>query len=43
MTPKQFALLQFIRKYTSENGYAPSFDEMKDFMGLKSLNRGMFI
>ncbi len=36
MTPKQFALFQFVRKYTEENGYAPSFDEMKDFMGLKS-------
>ena len=36
MTPKQFALLGFIREYTEKNGYAPSFDEMKDFMGLKS-------
>ena len=36
MTPKQFALFQFIRNFTEQNGYAPSFDEMKDFMGLKS-------
>ena len=36
MTPKQSALLNFIREYTEKNGYAPSFDEMKDFMGLKS-------
>ena len=36
MTPKQSALLSFIRDYTEKNGYAPSFDEMKDFMGLKS-------
>ena len=36
MTPKQFALFQFVRKYTEENGYAPSFEEMKEFMGLKS-------
>jgi len=36
MTPKQFALLGFIREFSEKNGYAPSFDEMKDFMGLKS-------
>jgi len=36
MTPKQFALFQFIRDYTKREGYAPSFDEMRDFMGLKS-------
>ena len=36
MTPKQFALLGFIRDYTQKNGYAPNFDEMRDFMGLKS-------
>ena len=36
MTPKQSALLKFIRDYNEKNGYAPSFDEMKDFMGLKS-------
>ena len=36
MTPKQFTLFNFIRDYTEKNGYAPSFDEMKNFMGLKS-------
>ena len=36
MTPKQFALFGFIREFSEKNGYAPSFDEMKDFMGLKS-------
>ncbi len=36
MTPKQFALFGFIRKFTEKNGYAPSFNEMRDFMGLKS-------
>ena len=36
MTPKQSALFNFIRDYSEKNGYAPSFDEMKDFMGLKS-------
>ncbi len=36
MTPKQFALYGFIREYTEKNGYAPSFNEMRDFMGLKS-------
>lgn len=36
MTPKQHTLFEYIRKYTTENGYAPSFEEMKDYMGLKS-------
>ena len=36
MTPKQATLFNFIREYSQKNGYAPSFDEMKDFMGLKS-------
>ena len=36
MTPKQHVLFEFIRNYTQKNGYAPSFDEMKDFMNLKS-------
>ncbi len=36
MTPKQFTLFQFIRDFTEQNGYAPNFDEMKKFMGLKS-------
>lgn len=36
MTPKQHILCEFIRNYTQKNGYAPSFDEMKNFMNLKS-------
>ena len=36
MTPKQFTLFNFIRDYTEEKGFAPSFNEMRDFMGLKS-------
>ena len=36
MTPKQHALWEFIKDYTNQNGYSPSFEEMKDFMGLKS-------
>ena len=36
MTPKQHILWEFIRDYSQKNGYAPSFNEMKDFMNLKS-------
>ena len=36
LTRKQLELFDFIQKYTAENGVAPSFDEMKDYMGLKS-------
>ena len=36
LTKKQLELFDFIQKYTTENGVAPSFDEMKDYMGLKS-------
>ena len=36
MTPKQHILWNFIRDYSQKNGYAPSFDEMRDFMQLKS-------
>jgi len=36
MTPKQHKLLQFIEKTQREQGVAPSFEEMKAYMGLKS-------
>ncbi len=36
MTPKQHALWEFIKNYTTKNGYSPNFEEMKTFMGLKS-------
>ena len=36
LTKKQLELFDFIQKYTQENGLAPSFDEMRDYMGLKS-------
>ena len=36
MTPKQYALWEFIKNYTTKNGYSPNFEEMKNFMGLKS-------
>ncbi len=36
MTPKQHILWEFIREYTQKKGYSPSFDEMKNFMNLKS-------
>ncbi len=36
LTPKQYRLLMFIHKTTRETGCCPSFDEMKDALGLKS-------
>ncbi len=36
LTPKQYKLLLFINKMIKETGCCPSFDEMKDALGLKS-------
>ena len=36
LTPKQYKLLLFINKTIKETGCCPSFDEMKDAVGLKS-------
>lgn len=36
LTPKQYKLLMFINKTLKESGCCPSFDEMKDALGLKS-------
>ena len=36
LTKKQLALFDFIQHYTRTNGVAPSFDEMKNYLGLKS-------
>ena len=36
MTNKAKKLLDFIKSHIQKNGIAPSFDEMKNFMGLKS-------
>ncbi|PCI64529.1 MAG: repressor LexA [Kordiimonadales bacterium] len=36
LTAKQQQLLQFIHERLSQNGVSPSFDEMKDALGLKS-------
>ncbi len=36
LTPKQYNLLMFISKTIKETGCCPSFDEMKDALGLKS-------
>ena len=36
LTVKQYKLLMFINKVTKETGCSPSFDEMKDAIGLKS-------
>ena len=36
VTKKQLQLFDFIKQYMDENGMAPSFNEMKDYLGLKS-------
>lgn len=36
LTEKQYNLLMFINKVNRETGHCPSFDEMKDAIGLKS-------
>lgn len=36
LTPQQHKLLQFIEKSLQEKKVSPSFEEMKEFMGLKS-------
>ena len=36
MTKRQKYALDFIKLFWAENGYAPSYDEIKDHMGLKS-------
>ena len=36
LTEKQYKLLMFINKVLKETGCSPSFDEMKDAVGLKS-------
>ena len=36
LTEKQYKLLMFINKITKETGFSPSFEEMKEAIGLKS-------
>lgn len=36
MTKRQKHAMDFIKAFWGENGYAPSYDEIKDHLGLKS-------
>lgn len=36
LTPKQLACFQAIKSYTARNGYAPTYEELADTLGLKS-------
>jgi len=36
LTPAQLELLMFIEGFIKDNGFPPSFDEMRDAIGLKS-------
>lgn len=39
-TPRQKKALDFIRAYIKENEYSPSYDEIKNALGLKSKSGG---
>ena len=36
LTPKQFKFLEVLRSFIKQNGYSPSFEEMKQLNGMKS-------
>lgn len=36
LTPRQKQVLEFIKLYWKDNGYAPSYDNIKDGLGAKS-------
>lgn len=36
MTPRQSQTLTFVREFWAENGFSPSYDEIRDALGLKS-------
>lgn len=36
MTPKQSKLFEYIKWYWQQKNHAPNYDEMADYMGLKS-------
>ena len=36
LTPKQYAFLQQIQLFIKENGFPPSYEELKQLTGLKS-------
>ena len=36
LTKKQLRLFKFIKKYKKQHEFMPSFEEMKDFMNVKS-------
>ena len=36
MTKRQMKVLEYIKSYWDENGYSPSYDDIKDAMGISS-------
>ena len=38
LTPRQLAAYEFITGFIERHGYAPSYDELRDHLGLRSLN-----
>jgi len=43
MTPRQSEALEFIREFWEENQYSPSYEEIKDALGLKSKSGVAFL
>ena len=43
MTPRQAETLEFIREFWGEHQYSPSYEEIKDALGLKSKSGVAFL
>jgi repressor LexA len=43
MTPRQSQALSFIREFWAEKGYSPSYDEIRESLGLKSKSGVWFL
>jgi len=43
MTPKQKRVLEYIEQYWDDYGYAPSFDDIAEYMGYASKNSVTFM
>ena len=36
LTPKQYKLFKFLKSYANKNNFMPTFDDMRNHMGVKS-------
>lgn len=42
LTPKQQAVLEFVKRHQADHGYAPSYRDLLDAFGFKSLNAASY-